>query len=387
LPARDQRCTNDAYAVSADGRWRSPGGDYAVTAQALATALVHGPQRPEPDGIPVVPGRFSPGASLDADKVGGRHWLWNLDEQISGRQLEFNDLGYLDRKSDWLGNWALTYRTIEPWWRTLETRTTFGAVYRRTLDANVLQQVLYLASSWILTNYWTVVLQADLSGNSHDDREFGDGRVLERAGRRGFELTLAGDPRRRVLWSAYGNAFNMSDGWHAEARGDLTVRVLPQLELELTPTSTFDHGEPRYVSTVSLLGAQDARSLGATIRVSYTFTPELTLQIYSQAFLTRIHYTRFFEIPAGRHIDLAGLQPAPPQDLTKTDTSSATLNVNVVLRWEFRLGSIAYLVYTRAQTPPITPAMNGATSLDLRPILNGNAAIDVLMLKIAYWFG
>ncbi|HVU49119.1 MAG TPA: DUF5916 domain-containing protein [Polyangia bacterium] len=389
-PAADQRCTNDAYAVSADGRWRSPDGDYAVGAQALATALAHGPPRAEPDGIPVLAGRLAPGGSLDVDRVGGRHWLWNLDTQISGRQLEYNDLGYLDRKNDWFGNYSLTYRTVEPWWRTVETRTTFGAAYRSTLDGIALEQNLYLASSWLLTNYWTVIVQADLNGNYHDDREFGDGRVLERAGRRGLELTLAGDPRRRVLWSAYGQAMHMSDGAHAEARGDVTVRVLPQLELELTPTSTFDHGEPRYVSTVSLLGAQDARSLGATLRAAYTFTPELTLQIYSQAFLARIHYTRFFEVPAvgyrGR-VDLASLQPAPAQDLTKTDTSTATLNVNVVLRWEFRLGSIAYLVYTRAQTPILTPSLNGATSLDPRPILRGNAAIDVLMLKIAYWFG
>jgi hypothetical protein len=389
LPSPDQRCTNDAYAVGADGRWRSPGGDYAVGAQALATALVHGPQRIEPDGLNVHPGNVAPGASLDVDKVGGRHWLWSFDGQVSGQQLEYNDLGYLDRKNDWLANDSVTYRTIEPWWRTLETRTTLGLAYRSTLDGIVLQQNLMLTSSWLLTNYWTVILQADAGGNYHDDREFGDGRVLERAGRRGLELTLAGDPRRRVLWSAYAQAMNMSDGWHAEARGDVTVRVLPQLELELTPTSTFDHGEPRYVSSVTLLGAQDARSLGATLRAAYTFTPELTLQVYSQVFLARIHYTQFFKVPPGVHrFELASLEPAPQPNLSVADSSSATLNVNVVLRWEFRLGCVAYLVYTRSQTPPVTPSMNGgATSLDLRPILNGNAAIDVIMLKIAYWFG
>jgi hypothetical protein len=392
-PAPDQRCTNDAYAVSADGRWRSPEGDYVLGAQALATALVHGPPRHESDGIDVDPGKIAGGASVDFDKVGGKHWLWSADQQISGRQLEYNDLGYLDRKNDFIVSYALTYRTVEPWWRTVETRTTFAADYRGTLDGIDLPHGLSLTSSWILANYWTVVVQGDLRGAWHDDRELNDGtgRALERAARQGLELTLAGDPRRRVLWSAYAQAMHMNDGLHAEARGDLTVRALPQLELELTPTSTYDHGEPRYVSTAALLGAQDARSLGATLRAAYTFTPELTLQVYSQAFLARIHYTRFFNIPdvgnRGR-INLASLTPAPAQDLGQTDTLSTTLNVNVVLRWEFRLGSIAYLVYTRAQTPVLTPnMMNGATSLDPHPILNGSAAIDVIMLKIAYWFG
>ena len=34
----------------------------------------------------------------------------------------------------------------------------------------------------------------------------------------------------------------------------------------------------------------------------------------------------------------------------------ATLNVNVVLRWEYRLGSTLFLVYTRAQNPALTPS-------------------------------
>jgi hypothetical protein len=396
LPPPDQRCTNDAYAVSADGRWRSPGGDYAFGGQALATALVHGPPRPESDGIPVNPGTAAGGASLDIDKVGGKHWLWSLDQQLSGRQLEYNDLGYLDRKNDFLASYALTYRTIEPWWRTVETRTTFAADYRTTLDGIDLPRGLSLTSSWLLANYWTVVLQGDLRGAWHDDRELGNGTALERAARQGLELTLAGDPRRRVLWSAYAQAMHMNDGVHAEARGDLTVRVLPQLELELTPTSTYDHGEPRFVSSVStasapIFGAQDARSLGATLRGAYTFTPELTLQVYTQAFLARIHYPQFFTAPEvgyRQRIDLSSLVPAQnPPTADKTDTLTASLNVNVVLRWEFRLGSIAYLVYTRAQTPVLPLPMSGATSLDLRPITRGSAAIDVILLKIAYWFG
>jgi hypothetical protein len=388
-PAADQRCTNDAYALSADGRWRSRGGDYAVGAQALTTALVHGPVRATTDGIPIHPGTLSGGASLDFDKVGGKHWVWSLDQQISGRQLEFNDLGYLDRKNDYLGLFGLTYRTIEPWWKTVETRTTLQGDMRRTLDGIDLPNGLALNSYWILTNFWTLLAQADLRGAWHDDRELGNGTALERAARWGGELSLGSDPRRRALWSLYGQALHITDGRHLEARGDLTLRALPQLELELAPTATYDEGEPRYISALSLFGAQEARSLGATVRAAYTFTPELSLQIYSQAFLARVHYTRFFQAPAvgfRQRLDLSSLMPTAAPAVP-TDSLTSTLNVNVVMRWEFRLGSTAFLVYTRAQTPTLVPSTNGATSLDIHPILNGRAAIDVIMLKIAYWFG
>ena len=402
-PALDQRCTNDAYAVSADGRWRSPGGDYALGAQALSTALVHGPARAETDGIAAQPGTLAGGASLDFDKVGGRHWLWSFDHQISGRQLEYNDLGYLDRKNDYLGAASLTYRTIEPWFKTVETRTTFGGVYRRTLDGIDLANGLGLSSWWLLSNFWSVYAEADYRGAWHDDREMGDGTALERAARAGGVLSVAGDPRRRVMWLLYGQAMHIDDGRHLEAHGELTLRVLPQLELDLQPTATYDEGEPRYVATEMrtttptgttdsaqyLLGRQEARSLGATLRAAYTFTPELSLQVYTQAFLARVHYTSYFltsVVGARQKVDLSALTPtAPPAPLP--DTLTSTLNVNVVFRWEFHLGSTAFLVYTRAQTPALVPAGGAATSLDVHPILNGRAAIDVLMLKVAYWFG
>jgi hypothetical protein len=400
LPAADSRCTNDAYAFGADGRWRSPGGDYVLTGQALGTALVHGPARAEPDGIYAQPGHVAGGASLDFDKVGGTHWLWGVDQQVSGRQLEYNDLGYLDRKNDYFVGASLAYRTIFPWWKTLETRTTLMGDYRTTLDGIDLPHGGALQTYWTLTNYWVIVAQGDLRASYHDDREVGDGTALQRKARMGGEVTLVGDPRRRLGWSIFGQYMYMENARHLEAHGSLTWRAKPQLELEIDPTVSYDEGEPRYVQTSAamrsgggpatyLFGAQEARSLGATLRGSYTFTPELSLQLYTQAFLARVYYPRFFagSVTGPRQeIDIAALTPAAPP-LTAVDTLTATLNVNVVLRWEFRLGSTLFLVYTRAQTPPLTPSANGATSLDIHPILNGSAATDVLMLKVAYWFG
>jgi hypothetical protein len=399
-PGTGSRCTNDAYAVSADGRWRSPGGDYVVSGQALGTALAHGPARAEPDGIDVQPGHVAGGATLNVEKVGGTRWLWDLDQQISGRQLEYNDLGYLDRKNDYLGTFSVAYRTIFPWWKTHETRTTLMGDYRTTLDGIDLPRGVALQTYWTLTNYWAIVAQTDFRGEYHDDREVGDGTALERKRRVGGELTLVGDPRRRIGWSIFGQYMYMEHARHMEAHGSLTWRAKPQLEIEIDPTATYDEGEPRFVqkdpmhqpgaTATYFFGVQDARSLGATLRGSYTFTPELSLQVYTQAFLARVHYPRFLtgSVTGPRQeIDIASLAPTDLKPPSTADTLTSTLNVNVVLRWEFRLGSTLFLVYTRAQTPPLTPSGNNATSLDLRPILNGSAATDVLMIKVAYWFG
>jgi hypothetical protein len=143
--------------------------------------------------------------------------------------------------------------------------------------------------------------------------------------------------------------------------------------------------------TAYQFGTQTAASVGATLRASYTFTPELSLQYYTQLFLARVHYDPLFMVSqvAGGVVRLADLQPFMPDathPLPMPDTQSASLNVNVVLRWEYRLGSTFFLVYTRAQNPALTPSPSGA-GFEWRPLLQGRAADNVLMAKLAYWFG
>jgi hypothetical protein len=340
----------------------------------------------------VRPGAIAGGGTLSLEKSGGTHWLWSGFQQLSGRQLEYNDLGYLDRKNDTWGSYALTYRTVEPWWRTVETATTLTAYTRYTLDGIDLSNQLTLSTSLLLTSWWSVRANLFYKAASHDDREIGDGTALERASRAGGDLAIVTDGRRRLAGSITGQAVCLPNGRHYELRGDVTVRALPQLEFDLYPAATWDEGEPRYVATTGadtyLFGAQEARSLGVTTHAAYTFTPELSLQLYAQAFLARVHYTSFFQgqttAPRTR-LDLASLAPAAAP-ATSPDTLTSTLNVNVVVRWEFRLGSTLFFVYTRAQTPALVSEAGGATSLDLRPIVHGRAAIDVVMVKLAYWF-
>jgi hypothetical protein len=394
---RFDKAFNSAYVASADGRWRSPSGNYAAFAQAIGSTLVNGAPRADRDGIAVNPGTPAGGGSLIVLKQGGTHWLWGATQHLTGRQLDFNDLGFLDRKNDYQGLFSLTYRTIEPWWKTVETRTTLEAYVRETLDGIDLAKTLQLTTTWTLTSFWTLSADVQARAAYHDDREMGDGTALQRAARWGGDLALSSDPRRRVIASLSGQALRLANGTHLEARADVTLRVLPQLELEVLPTATFDEGEPRTISTSTdlagtptyLLGTQGARSLGTTLRAAYTFTPELSLQIYSQAFLARVHYGAFWQatvVGFRQRVDLSTLTAAP-SPAASPDSLTATLNVNVVARWEYRLGSTLFLVYTRAQTPLVAIPPAGATSLDLRPVLRGNAAVDVLMLKLAYWWG
>ena len=125
--------------------------------------------------------------------------------------------------------------------------------------------------------------------------------------------------------------------------------------------------------------------MSATLRASYTFTPQLTLQAYAQAFLASGHFDdmRFItqtdaaamlgdEIRLSdldRHGDLQrpAIRYAPPRG----DFQDAALNINVVFRWEYRLGSTIYFVYSHSQIPTVPTvgihASGDARSARLRP--------------------
>ena len=71
---------------------------------------------------------------------------------------------------------------------------------------------------------------------------------------------------------------------------------------------------------------------------------------------------------------------------TNPDFQEGVLNVNVVMRWEYRLGSLLYVVYTRSQTPTVNLLPGESASLNLTSVSRAPAA-DVFIVKLSYWWG
>jgi hypothetical protein len=178
------------------------------------------------------------------------------------------------------------------------------------------------------------------------------------------------------------------------------VHALRQLDIELLPQLTWSAGEYRYARQVAdpasyWFGRLTANSVSATFRASYTFTPQLTLQAYAQAFLAVGHYGDLRTLPiattTGTKVTLADLTPAPGMTLVppnSPDFQDAALNINVVFRWEYRLGSTIYFVYSHSQIPTVPVPMMGfpnPTALDPHAFGHGGTS-DVFLLKFSSWW-
>lgn len=393
--AAQDSCFHDAYVAALDGRWRSRGGDYVLNAQLLLSAINGGPPRRLSDGTRIGSGDVDSGAYLQFAKEGGEHFLFNVEAQLFGRRLDFNDLGYMRRQNEFRLSASVAYRTLKPWWKTLETYTFFDFSERENLDGLNLARSFQFGSYWILRNFWRIYATPYYRGAYFDDREVGDGAALERADVAGLELSVATDSRRRVSGELWVQGQRTSNGYNFAAEGTLTLRPVSPLELQLLPQTYFSFGEPRYIGTDAQaselqFGRLQASSVGATLRATYAFTTRLTVQVYGQLLLAVRHYDSFFSFsrsPDERRpvIRLSELRPAAaPKD--NPDSSDPVLNVSAVLRWEYLPGSALFVVYGRSQGATVTYQPSAAAALDLG-ILGRGTGSDTLLVKWSHWYG
>jgi hypothetical protein len=394
--APGQRCASNAHVAGLDWRWRSRSSDYTTNGQVVASLLEGGAPRAVPDGTVINSGDAAPGFYGYFGKEGGEHWLWDLYCLATARKFELNDLGYNDRANQIGGGGSVVFRTLAPWASTLETRTRMETWAWNNMDGLNLGRNAILDLTVKFRNYWQVDLVLHYHGDHFDDREVGNGAALKRAAAGGPEINITTDPTARVSGRLSGTALFLMDAVSYKADATVTFRLLPQLDLELIPQALYTRGEPRYAGTAPsgdyIFGNLEAKSLGGILRATYTFTPRLTLQAYTQVFLAAKHYSEFSRFspsasdphPSIRFSHLTLLGGPPP--IENPDTQEAAVDVNLVLRWEFRPGSLLYLVYTRSQVPDVVlrPDQNGV--LDLHS-LRGAPAADVFLLKISYWWG
>jgi hypothetical protein len=300
----------------------------------------------------------------------------------------------LARQNQGFGSLDLIYAIKEPRAFTLETATAAGFRHWRNLDGLNLSSYGQLTNTIVFTNHWRARSQLQYRMPYFDDREVGDGTALERAGLRGFELRVDGDPRGSVSGYVWGVARQRPNGWYFDADASVAIRALPQLDLELLPYVVYTTGEPRFLEEQGadrlLFGRLTAAQFALTARVTYTFAPRLTLQAYCQVFLARGQYSQIMAYDRGADtrpaITLADLRPTDDRPTDHPDFRRASGTGSVVLRWEYALGSFLYVVYTRSQTSKDPVQLGDRVNLDPGRLLNAPAA-DVFLIKMSYWWG
>jgi hypothetical protein len=277
--------------------------------------------------------------------------------------------------------------------------TTDGRDLRRGGQAWLLSEFQLRSFVWFGCN---AVFDAD----RWDVRELDQaGVALERPGDVYGECWASSDPSKPVfVEGGVGAARTLRQGplapvWFGGTSGKITVRPHPRLETRIDAKVEWNEWRARWVDTSAdgatfLLADLAAPALSVTLRQLVVLTPRLTLQAYAQLFTSYGRYGQFWEATASAPgIRSSSLRPRGRPDGgdprfagdVSPEFRTGALSMNAVLRWEYRLGSTFFLVYTRSQAEPEWDGA-GPAPPTLRPWeLGVGPTTDTILIKWSHF--
>jgi hypothetical protein len=129
--------------------------------------------------------------------------------------------------------------------------------------------------------------------------------------------------------------------------------------------------------------------LSLTLRLGYTFTPTMTLQLYASPFVSKGTYSNVREVADARA--RAYDERYRPYGDAAVAADPGGFNVqefrsNVVFRWEYRPGSALFLVWSQGRQYSADRAGDLSFGKNLSEELFGQHPDNTFLLKVSYWF-
>jgi hypothetical protein len=223
--------------------------------------------------------------------------------------------------------------------------------------------------------------------------------------------------RTRFYYININGSVSQNGSWYANTYPAIDWKPTTSLKFSFGPGIDRIHEEQQWVGNYTdatatntyggryVFATLDQTTVSANFRINAAFTPNLSLQLFAQPYLSAGDYQRFKELARPRTRDFVvygedggstfdpvtgiadpdGAGPAPPIDIGNPDFNFVSLRGNTVLRWEYRPGSTFYLVWTqdRADTQG-----NGDFHFgnDLER-MNNTPARNIFLAKFTYHLG
>jgi len=427
-----------AYVAGADGRVRV--GDYAVSGALLGSHIEGSTdaigraqrassryyQRPDATHVEYDSTRTELrgyAGSLTLARVGGG-FTWSGTTRAVSPGFEVNDLGF-QRTADAITqsanagysqyapgttflNWSASLNGLASW--------NFGReLQRASLGATTTFQFLdYSGGDVTLSRSFATLSPDALRG----------GPALATPAKTSSWFSYYGDSRKPVRVYLYGSGSveDQTGGFGYTAGASLTVRPANNIELSGGPyysrtvnswqyfgRQTFG-GQPQYFAA-----RVDNPSAGFTLRLNYTASPDLSVQVHASPFIGAADYSelkwvrefrspyhakRFRSLRAEEvrydrstnmfEVDLNG-DGSRDVGLWNPSFQTKSIRSNAVVRWEYLPGSTFFLVWSHGRSDY---AQDGA--FDLSRELSwmatmgagsGRPSTNILQFKLTYWLG
>jgi hypothetical protein len=401
------------------GSWLSGSAD---ALNRLAHAPQHYFQRPDAPEVSLHPGTTSMKGwtgSVNLNRQTG-NILFNSALWAVSPGFESNDLGFQTNGdiagSHMVVNWRK--QTPDRWSRSryiwLAKWWTWD--FARRLQGNGLNMEGVIETK----NYWTFWVDAGKNWKVLDNQLTRGGPVAARPGSGFIDVGGQSDRRKKISFALdYSHWWNDAGAW--EGNANLSVSLKPSSFITISTGPNIDRSRWRaqYVDTVpdatasTTFGSRyvfadiDQFQVTMSTRVNWILSPKMSLQVYMQPLIAVGRYWDYKEfarpgtysflrygyeignisVDENRDytVDPDGGGAAPSFSFHDPSFNLKSLRVNAIFRWEWRLGSTLYFVWTQNRQDFSDPGQFSAGH-DIAKLFSAPAN-SILLARIAYWIG
>ncbi len=347
-------------------------------------------------------------------KIGkGSKGLWRYSANLNWKSpgLDLNDQGYMQMADLVNEETELSYFVNKP--VSIFRTYTVGAHQNNYWDygMNYLYSGLYLFASMDFLNRWNLSPSLNFRNQTVDTHLLRGGPAFLLPKLWEGTLNAHSDYSKKIYGSVIGDRSVAGNNNYRNSFVEASVTVLPFNVLKISASLNYSKNMDnlQYVDTKVVNGGEkyilahlDQKTLGATFRIDYNITPELSLQYYGSPFASIGKYSEFKEVTdpgaanysnrfsplntqfANNLYTVAASNQIPGYSFDNPDFTFNQFRSNLVFRWEYRPGSQLFLVWGNERTSSknnYNPSVGNAIG-QLRNILPNN----IFLIKLNYWF-
>jgi hypothetical protein len=349
------------------------------------------------------------GALIGFGKKGG-----NLRFDIKGQYrtpgLNLNEIGYMSEADIASGTSSISYEMNKP--NKIFMNYTVGLVQNVGWSfgkENILNRTS-LSYSSLFKNLWSMSFKYVINYSVLDTRALWGGPALRTDPKEDFGFSLSTSNSKDLSGSfniLYSNT-NDKIGESFGIEGKINWLPLKRIKLSLSTTYSESKNNQQYVKSITvsnntdyLTGLIDRKIINLVFRSDIYITPELSFRYYGSPYFSTGKYSGFKRVAHARSFNTADRfemlnvtfdegndnysYNMHGTDVTfqNPDFSFLQFRSNFVFRWEYKLGSTIYFVWSSGKT--IWQDTN-YTFQSLTSDLFNKPGDNVFMIKLNYWF-
>ncbi|MDD2305256.1 MAG: DUF5916 domain-containing protein [Prolixibacteraceae bacterium] len=371
-------------------------------------------QRPDVNYLHYDPTRTQLSGQGGRVKIGkGSKGLWRYSSEFNWRSpgLDLNDIGFMQMADLVSQETEVSYFVNKP---VSIFRTYSVAVHQSNnwdYGLNYLYSGLFLTSKFEFLNQWMVSPSVHFRNEGYDNRVLRGGEAMRLPALWEGSLEFHTDMAKKFIISLNATREAAQNENYRNSFVQATVTTIPYNVLKLSASVNYSENMDnlQYVDTKILgtdikyiLAHLNQKTLGATFRVDYNITPEISIQYYGSPFASVGKYSKLKEVTNPRatsysdrfklldtqFVDntyqVAETNETPAYSVNNPDFTFNQFRSNLVFRWEYRPGSQIFFVWGNERTGWKNDSNSkvGRAVSDLKDV----SPTNIFLIKLSYWF-